>query len=375
MLARRMDEYDAPADLGEMEGEEDFVFPPAERRLITQPLDLSVQTLSEQWDNKLLLLPEIQREYVWDNGKASRLIESLILNIPIPVLYFSETKDAKYEIIDGHQRVRSIVRYLTNEFMLSGVAVLREYKGLRFHQLPEREQRFLRMRTLRTILISVESHPNMKFEIYERLNTGAILLNAQELRNSVYRGTFNDLLHELSRSGIFRRMIGTKLPRKRMVDEELILRFFSLHSGLGTYRTPLKRSLNNYMDSVRNVNRDEVADLRRTFERATKMVDSLFGSTAFRVVNQDTGTIEPAVNRALFDAQMLSSCWVASDVEEIETERVRKELAGLFSDESFMDSIQRATGDRARTLKRIRETVLALEKAGLRLQVPFDLSR
>jgi hypothetical protein len=91
MLARRMEEYDAPADLGEIEGEEDFVFPPNERRLITQPLDLSIQTLLEQWDNKLLILPEIQREYVWDNGKASRLIESLILNIPIPVLYFSET--------------------------------------------------------------------------------------------------------------------------------------------------------------------------------------------------------------------------------------------------------------------------------------------
>jgi Protein of unknown function DUF262 len=186
MLARRIEDHDAPADLGEMEGEEDFVFPPTERRLITQPLDLSIQTLLEQWDNKLLILPEIQREYVWDNGKASRLIESLILNIPIPVLYFSETQEAKYEIIDGHQRVRSIVRYLSNEFVLSGVAVLREYKGLRFHQLPDREQRFLRMRTLRTIIISVESHPNMKFEIYERLNTGAILLNAQELRNSVY---------------------------------------------------------------------------------------------------------------------------------------------------------------------------------------------
>ena len=124
MLARRMEEYDAPADLGEIEGEEDFVFPPNERRLITQPLDLSIQTLLEQWDNKLLILPEIQREYVWDNGKASRLIESLILNIPIPVLYFSETQEAKYEIIDGHQRVRSIVRYLNNDFVLSGVAAI-----------------------------------------------------------------------------------------------------------------------------------------------------------------------------------------------------------------------------------------------------------
>jgi hypothetical protein len=370
-----MEEYEAPADLGEMEGEEDFVFPPNERKLITQPLDLSIQTLLEQWDDKLLILPEIQREYVWDNGKASRLIESLILNIPIPVLYFSETQEAKYEIIDGHQRVRSIVRYLKNEFVLSGVAVLREYKGLRFHQLPDREQRFLKMRTLRTIIISVESHPNMKFEIYERLNTGAILLNAQELRNSVNRGAFNELLHELSRSTTFRRIIGTKVPRRRMVDEELILRFFSLHSGLDTYRTPLKRFLNNYMLRVRHANPDEIAKLRSTFEGATKVVHALLGSRAFRVFNDHIRTIEPAVNRALFDAQMLSSSWVKSDVAKIETGPVQRELAGLFGDESFMDSIQRATGDRARTLKRIRETVSALERAGLRVQAPFDLSR
>jgi hypothetical protein len=160
-----------------------------------------------------------------------------------------------------------------------------------------------------------------------------------------------------------------------MVDEELILRFFALHSGLETYRTPLKRFLNNYMQRVRNGNPDEIADLRSTFEGATNMVHALLGTTAFRVINHDTGATEPAVNRALFDAQMLSSCWVQSDIAEIETARVHRELAVLFGDESFMDSIQRATGDRARTLKRIRETVSALERAGLRVQAPFDLSR
>ena len=141
-------------ELGESDSEEEFRFPPAERKLVTQPIDLSVATLEDQWKNKVLILPGIQREYVWDTAKASRLIKSLILNIPIPVLYFAETDDARYEIFDGHQRIRSIVNYLAGVFPLSGLAVLREYRGLRFSQLPEREQRFLRMRTLRTILIS-----------------------------------------------------------------------------------------------------------------------------------------------------------------------------------------------------------------------------
>lgn len=99
-------------------------FPPPERKVITQSYDLSVQTLLEQWDSGQLILPEIQREYVWDNPRASRLVESLLLNIPIPVLYLAETNDARWEIIDGHQRVRSTVRFIKNEFALSGLQVL-----------------------------------------------------------------------------------------------------------------------------------------------------------------------------------------------------------------------------------------------------------
>ena len=144
-------------ELEETEGEETFEFPPPERKINTQPYDLSIQTLIEQWDSNLLGIPEIQREYVWDNGRASRLIESLILNIPIPPLYFAETKDARFEVIDGHQRVRSIARYLTNQFGLSGLRVLSEYKAKRFHQLPEREQRFLTTRSLRVVIITYDS--------------------------------------------------------------------------------------------------------------------------------------------------------------------------------------------------------------------------
>lgn len=362
------------ADLGEMEGEEAFVFPPAERKVITQPLDLSVHTLFDQWEHKLLLLPDIQREYVWDNGKASRLIESLILNIPIPVLYFAETPDAKYEIIDGHQRVRSIVRYLKNEFALSGLHVLREYKGYRFHQLPDREQQFLRMRTLRAIIISTDSHPNMKFEIFERLNTGAISLNAQELRNSIYRGPFNSLLHQLARSERLRSLIGTKSPRHRMVDEELILRFFALRAELDKYRTPLKRFLNDYMEKAKKFGPNELENYQTIFDETTRTVAHLIGESAFRVTDRRGQTIEPAVNRALFDSQMLACSWVTSKLAQADVKRVKAELASLFADAGFLDSIQRATGDRTRILKRLRDTITALQEAGIRLAIPYDLS-
>jgi hypothetical protein len=365
---------DSDLDLGENDVEEDFSYPPSERKLYTQPVDLSVHTLVEQWRNKTLVLPEIQREYVWDNGKASRLIESLLLNIPIPVLYFAETQDAKYEIIDGHQRVSSIARFLGNEFTLSGLAVLREYRNLPFHKLPDREQRFLTMRTLRAIIISVESHPNMKFEVFERLNTGAISLNAQELRNSLYRGSFNRLLRDLVKNPTFREVIGPKQPRKRMVDEELVLRFFALRERLVHYRPSLKRFLNSFMNDVKDATEEELAAYRDTFDRAIKAVERLIGQRAFRMTNAKGELLETTVNRALFDAQMLTCSWVSS-VKGASKGRVGEELTLLASSSEFMDAIQRATGDRSRTLRRVRDTVQALRNAGLQIDVPIDLSK
>jgi hypothetical protein len=363
------------SELGEMESEEAFIFPPDQRRLVTQPVDLSVQTLTEQWDAELLYLPDIQREYVWDNGKASRLIESLLLNIPIPVLYFAETPEARYEIIDGHQRVKSIVRFLANEFSLSGLGVLTEYRGLRFHQLPEREQRFLKMRTLRAVIISADSHPNMKFEIFERLNTGAISLNAQELRNSIYRGAFNDLLHLLAENQGLRSLIGTKAPRKRMVDEELILRFFALRSRIDAYRPPLKRFLNDYMALSREFTVATLEANKQLFERTVAHVYVLLGPRAFRVTDENGRVLEKFVNRALFEAQMVAVSWIEGHIADDAPVHVRREFARLFADAEFLDAIQRATGDRSRTLRRLRDTVTALRQANLDLLVPFDLAK
>jgi hypothetical protein len=374
-VATKTERAESDQDLGEMETEEDFTFPPAERKVITQPVDLSIQTLVEQWRAKSLILPEIQREYVWDNGKASRLIESLLLNIPIPVLYFSETPDAKYEIIDGHQRVHSIARFVGNEFKLSGLAVLREYKGKRYHELPDREQRFLKMRTLRAILISVDSHPSMKFEVFERLNTGSISLNAQELRNSIYRGSFNRLLRQMVKHPTFRALIGSKSPRKRMVDEELLLRFLALRSHLGTYRPPLKRLLNDFMSGFRSPSVEELEDVQQLVEETCAKAEIILGTSAFRVSDAKGKPLENNLNRALFDAQMLASSWLDTQPSKSKRVAVLREVAALYQEPEFRDSIQRATGDRSRTLRRVRGTVAAFERAGLSLTVPFSLDK
>lgn len=358
-------------DLGERDHEEEVDFPPSDRVIHTQGYDLSVATLKEQWDDGTLVLPDFQREYVWDNAKASRLVESLLLNIPIPPLFFAETEEAKYEIVDGHQRVRSIARFLENQFALSGLRISQEFKGSRFYKLPEREQRFFKTRSIRAIVIAVDSSPMMKFEVFERLNTGGLALNAQEIRHAIYGGPLNELLKDLESEESFRGALGSARPRKRMVDRELVLRFFALSDQLETYRPPLVRFLNDYMRTNRRPSPSWLEVRRQRFIGAASRVASTLGSSSFRVIDRSGSPTERNVNRALFDAQMLVFAVCNGDTLAARRKAVVDRLGRLFEDSDFQDAIRRATGDRARTLERTRDVAAALEDAG----VPVDLGQ
>lgn len=356
---------DDDLELGERDHEETVDFPPSDRRIHTQGYDLSLNTLEEQWKDGTLIVPDFQREYVWDNAKASRLIESLLLNIPIPSLFLSENAEAQYEVVDGHQRVYSVIRYLDNQFPLSGLRIQQELIGKRFFKLPEREQRFLRTRVIRAIIISADSAPAMKFEVFERLNTGGLALNAQEVRNAIYRGLLNEKLKELERDAGLRYCLGSKTPRRRMVDRELVLRFLALSDRLEAYRPPLLRFLNDYMYENRDAKARWLTERAERFQETTALVADVLGRSAFRVIDRDGAPLERNINRAVFDAQML-----AFSVADPKTARARKAkiiegFGSLFEDADFLDAIRRATGDRARTHERVRDVAAALKEAGV----------
>lgn len=364
---------DQDDDFESEESEEELAaeFPPPERKIFTQAYDLSIATLVEQWDQDLLIVPAIQREYVWDRGRASRLMESLMLNIPVPPVFFSETAEAQYEIIDGHQRIQSIVSYIKNEFALSGLRLQGEYLRKRFHQLPAREQRFLLTRVLRAVIISAESHPQMKFEIFQRLNTGAIALNAQEVRNGIASGPLNDRLHELAQLASFRDCIGSKSPRKRMVDEELVLRFVALHSGLEKYRPPLRRTLNNYMDTNRKMGQARLTALTESFGAACHFMSAVFGESSFRIIDRRNHPTERNINRALYDAQMVPCGWITNMNLAIGLKSsIIPAASVLMKTEEFDDTIRLATGDRKRTMTRIKLWAEMLQNVGVRIDIP-----
>lgn len=362
---------DDDLELGERDHEEPVEFPPADRTIHTQGYDLSLNTLQEQWSDRTLVIPDFQREYVWDNAKASRLIESLLLNIPIPPLFLSETDDAKYEVVDGHQRVFSIIRFLDNQFSLSGLRIQQELIGRRFYQLPEREQRFLRTRVIRAIIISADSAPTMKFEVFERLNTGGLALNAQEVRNAIYRGSLSERMRQLESDPDFRLCLGTKNPRRRMVDRELVLRFFALSDRYETYKPPLLRFLNDYMRDNRDASEAWLEARSKRFSRTATLLAAVMGSAAYRVLDEDGIPLEKNINRAVFDAQMLTFSVLATEACAGKKAEIVGGFGELFQDASFLDTIRLATGDRSRTHERVRRVADMLQSTGLEV----DLAR
>lgn len=183
----------------------------------------------------VVLQPDFQRQYVWDPTKASKLIESAILLIPLPRIYLSEEKDGKEYVIDGQQRLTSFFSFIDgvfphgSPFKLRGLTVCADLNGKKFSDLSEELQDKVRYYKVRAVTFLRNSSENLKFEIFERLNTGSVQLNDQELRNCLYRGRFNLALKEMAADTDFMHICGLKAPDKRMRDIELVLRFCAFY--------------------------------------------------------------------------------------------------------------------------------------------------
>ncbi|MBX7259695.1 MAG: DUF262 domain-containing protein [Candidatus Hydrogenedentes bacterium] len=341
---------------------------PPDRRLVTQPFDFVVRTIVNQVEDKSLIVrPPYQRGYVWDDGRASRLIESLLMNIPIPACYFAEEDAGVFTVIDGQQRLYSIWRFVRNHFGLRSLRTLTEYNGKEFKDLTERDQRLILGRTIRCIVITQESHPEIRFEVFERLNTGSVQLTDQEIRNAIYRGDFNDLIKSLAEQPRWLGVLNKAAPDKRMRDDELVVRFFAVHDDYVNYLAPLRTFLNLY--TARKGARLTEAETRRLtllFETTVDKVSAVFGDHAFRSFNSLAEDWERQINRALFDAVMLVFSRLPVESLVSKRDEIELSLKALFDDSRFLQSIGRSTADRASFFERIRLFSEAMERIGLR---------
>ncbi|MFZ5560737.1 MAG: DUF262 domain-containing protein [Pseudomonadota bacterium] len=333
----------------------------AQESLVVQQSDFSLSAISEMVTaGSIDIEPKYQRRHRWLDGRQSSLIESFILNVPVPPVYLSEDEYGEYSVIDGKQRITSIKRFICNELVLEGLNRLSELNGKRFDDLPVQIKNALSVRPyIRVITLLKQSNPQLKYEVFLRLNTGGESLTPQEIRNVAYSGSLNALLLELSENVVVREKLKISSESsnayRKMEDVELVLRYFTLLQGWQSIGNVLADEMNNYMEKNRDASEAEINSLRQAFMGSINRCVSIFGVHAFHRPLERNNWREQLIS-PLFDAQMVS----VSTITDEETarlanhpERVEAGLRELFENPDFAKAVSQATNNPANVKKRI----------------------
>jgi hypothetical protein len=345
-------------DLLEPESEEISTSPNLDDRPVSsQPHDWTLSTLRDKWDRgQLDLQPTYQREYVWRLRPElpSRLIESLLLEIPIPPIYFGKTAGARLEVIDGQQRLTTMIEFMSNKFPLRRLERMGSLNGKLFRELSEDNQSKILDAPIRSVVIDAGNNTELRYEIFERLNRGSMALNEQELRNCVFRGVFNDLLAELEQDSYWRKVRGSTVPEPRFIEREVILRFFAFVNRIQFYAGNLKRFLNEYMKSYAPRDIDQIKVQANMFRQTIQNIYTVFGSNSARLYNLDDRTNKGAWDTkfsvAALDIQ--ASALVGKPIGKVQAaaEQIREQyLFSLLTDPMLQAAISKQTGGTIQT--------------------------
>ncbi len=280
-------------------------------RIVVQRNDFLIPNILQMVKDRdiLNLTPSYQRRKRWNQIKRSHLIESLLMNIPIPPVFLYERDLARYEVMDGQQRLDAIRGFFKNEFFLKSLQKWPELNGRTYAELPFRIQAGLNRRGLAAVIILTESGASsqaameIRQYVFERLNTGGEKLNAQEIRNCIYASSFNDMLIRVARSKEFTQAWGIpskepdepqKLSRtlennrlySTMADCEIVLRFFTLRDS-SRFKGGMKKSLNECMMAMKSLTKKECEALEQQYLKLLRSASAIFGDTLFRLLNRN----------------------------------------------------------------------------------------
>ena len=291
--------------------EEDYESSPAEYEIATFPADFTLQGLHDKWKAGDIEIPKFQRQFVWKDSQASKLIESFVVGLPVPpVFFYTERKSQKYLVIDGQQRLRSIfyffegyfgeeVKGKKQVFRLTGLNKKSKWAKKVFTDFEEADQRRLKNSVLRSFVVQQldPEDDTSIYHIFERLNTGGTLLTNQEIRNCVHQGSLNDLLKKLNIELNWRSILGKPKPDSRQKDIELILRFFGLQNPQA-YEKPLKDYLTKFLRRHRNPEPAVLAQMKGLFLKTCDVINSRLGAKPFH--------IRAGLNSAVYDSVMVA---------------------------------------------------------------------
>lgn len=338
------------------------------------PEDIDVTTrtmmiglmLSRAENGMINLQPDFQRRWgIWDQRRQSRLIESLLLRIPLPVIYAAEDQNECWDIVDGIQRLSTITRFIQphiiNEdpLILSGLEYLKDCEGKTFCELNPRLQMRLREAELIVHLIRKDTPSSVKFNIFARINTGGISLSRQELRHAITPGKARYILEEWASSQPFLEATSASVQKTRMDDRELVLRFLAFYMfGFETYRQHNMDSFLIFtMKAINDMSDDDLKDIKLKFDKALQTSSAIFDRDSFRKRYNNNAKRLP-INKALFESLTVNLARF-SDQERLRlinsSGKIRSAFMHLCSDRRFENAISQGTGDTRKVYIRFSE--------------------
>ncbi|TNI75899.1 hypothetical protein CF109_03460 [Aeromonas veronii] len=282
--------------------------------LVLQQSDLSLKSIAEMVNSGAIdINPSYQRRERWNREKKSDLIESFLLNIPVPPIYLAEDEYGVYSVIDGKQRVTAISDYLNGNFPIYKPESFKSLDGYTFDSLPPSLKNALSIRPyIRVVTLLKQSDDDIKHEVFLRLNKAGVALNSQEIRNVSFRGKFNDTLIELSELPMFKMLIGsedrTGKVYREMIDVQFVLRFFTVRLLWNEFTGNMDIAMDNFMKEHYKLSGASLTPFVDVFTRTLNACYEIWGEDAFKRPNATKKILQ-----GFYDVQMVCISLLSED--------------------------------------------------------------
>ncbi|BBA51852.1 hypothetical protein FV113G1_22020 [Fusobacterium varium] len=305
---------------------------------------------------KIKLDPEFQRSTVWKPHQERELIESVIMGLPLQLIYTNSDEEGTHIIIDGKQRLNTFFRFLNNDFKLKDLKILKDLNGCYFRELEPMYQSKIEDFQLFFQVIKPPTPDKILFDIFDRVNRGGTTLNNQEMRNALYQGKSTKLLKELSENNYLKEMLGDNI-QSRMKDRYLILRFlgfyiyfedkdFLVEGQKYEYNGDIDEFLGHIMKYLNKLDDERIEKLKIDFEQAIKTIYSLQNKDAFRLPTQSNK--RNPVNMALFETIIYFTHLYLRENRKYYLEYIMT----LIGDQEFLESLSRNRDNKTKVEKR-----------------------
>lgn len=338
-------------------------FVPSDVNITQVPTNIS--NIMDRLENgEIDLTPAFQRHGgLWNKEKQSQLIESLMLKIPLPAFYFDASKEEEWIVIDGLQRLTAFQNYLVGEKLgaglrkkerFQGMQYLTDFNGKTFDDLPRQYIRRIKESSIVAYTVTQGTPDEVVFNIFQRINTGGVPLNAQEIRQALYSGRGTELIKELAERTEFQEATQYAVKSDRMLDREYALRFLSFTEL--DYKKEYKGNIDNFLikglKKANNFSEEDIARVTKQFVRIMNACKDIFGKYAFRKYNKDLR--RGPINKAIFEIWAI--CF--SELDDKQLEKLKKEkdrfvaeFGGILLNVEFATALK--AGDPYSLIKRV----------------------